>query len=497
MNILSISQVQTQNPQTGFETLPIQNQKTADYEKGRTFSDFLRDAQKAEEKVQSDNTKTVSEDNFAKSEEIAKKDEHSLSKNDSNDSAEKSETKLSEDRKKSLAKNDSEDEKNGENVKKASEKNPSDGEFILAGLNGFNSDNNLSDFSENIDLEERKITLGDVDSEIDDKTLSWLLSSAKFDESEEISNDDFSALIDAASEFIPGSESEDEKLASAQNLSSSDPKMFLDVVAAENALNQARGAVKSEHDLNSDKKIASNTEINEKKKGARLSVHDLRTKYLFEDNSAKVDSSKIVQKAAEKKEISLSMQQQNENNVQMTMELAAKAQENITASSAQVAGASGSDFQAMLSNAVQENAPDFVKAGNIVLKDSNQGTINLILRPEGLGNVKISLNLDDKNLSAQITVQTKEAMDAFRESISSLKQAFTESGFETGSFDLNFSNNQDQQGFAQSGGQGQNQQNIGILAQKSYGEFVTTDALASGEGAITSSDGSYAINIVA
>ena len=121
----------------------------------------------------------------------------------------------------------------------------------------------------------------------------------------------------------------------------------------------------------------------------------------------------------------------------------------------------------------------------------------MILRPEGLGNVKISLNLDDKNLSAQITVQTKEAMDAFRESISSLKQAFAESGFETGSFDLNFSNNQNQQGFAQSGEQEQNQQNIGILAQKSYGEFVTADALASGEMAETSSEGRYAINIVA
>jgi flagellar hook-length control protein FliK len=187
------------------------------------------------------------------------------------------------------------------------------------------------------------------------------------------------------------------------------------------------------------------------------------------------------------------MQKQADGNIQMTMELAAKAEQNITSSSAQSAGANGSNFQAMLSNAVQENAPDFVKAGNIVLKDNKQGSINLILRPEGLGNVKISLNLDDKNLSAQIVVHTKEAMEAFKESIPSLKQAFTESGFETGSFDLNFSNNQsNQQGFAQ--GENQNQQ---LFAQKSYGEFVTPGALAQEGAAEAYTDTAYGINIVA
>jgi len=324
-------------------------------------------------------------------------------------------------------------------------------------------------------------------SEIDDKMLAWLVASTKDVENEDISNEDFAALIDAAVEFIPGSETEEEKLVSAQNLAVSDPKLFLEAV--ENAEPAARGAVKSELALD-DKKLAVSKE---KKNDSKISVHDLRTHRLLDENDSKIASDKIVQKSAERKEISLSMQKQADGNVQMTMELMAKAEQNITSSSSQSAGANGSNFQAMLSNAVQENAPDFVKAGNIVLKDNNQGSINLILRPEGLGNVKISLNLDDKNLSAQILVHTKEAMDAFKESIPSLKQAFTESGFETGSFDLNFSNNQsNQQGFAQ--GENQNQQ---LFAQKSYGEFVTPGALAHEGSADSSMEGSYAINIVA
>ena len=259
---------------------------------------------------------------------------------------------------------------------------------------------------------------------------------------------------------------------------------------------QTEAVSKSRADLSlTDKKSAQTTTAKDKKNELKLAVHDLRTRHVFEDSSAKVDATKAVQKSAEKKEITLSMQQQNETNVQMTMELAAKAQENITSSSSQAAAASGSDFQQMLSNAVQDNAPDFVKAGNIVLKDNNQGTINLVLKPEGLGNVKISLNLDDKNLSAQITVQTKEAMDAFRESIQSLKQAFTESGFETGSFDLNFSNQQ--QNFAQGDGNQSQQQDASFLAHQSYGEFVTARALASGDVADAYAGGDYSVNIVA
>ncbi|MBR1615429.1 MAG: flagellar hook-length control protein FliK, partial [Treponema sp.] len=128
-------------------------------------------------------------------------------------------------------------------------------------------------------------------------------------------------------------------------------------------------------------------------------------------------------KGVSQNELKVAYRQDSQDSVQLTMELAAKANQNITSSSAQAAAAHGSDFQQMLSNTVQHNAAEFVKAGNIILKDANQGTINLILKPESLGNVKISLSLSDKTISGQILVASKEAYDAFRDNIESIKQA--------------------------------------------------------------------------
>lgn len=483
MNILSISQVQTQAPLVDISQELSQSQKSASSEKA-SFADLLREAKNASSDSKPVKTEKSEEKAPVEAEKIAKNDENVDSSKVSDKKAENVPEKNEKSEK--LTKKKSSDEV--ENLKNLAKTNSGEETLAAQNMNLVGNYRIQKIAPQNEDLASAEAVDGLAEnSEIDDKMLAWLVASTKDVENEDISNEDFAALIDAAVEFIPGSETEEEKLVSAQNLAVSDPKLFLEAV--ENAEPAARGAVKSELALD-DKKLAVSKE---KKNDSKISVHDLRTHRLLDENDSKIASDKIVQKSAEKKEISLSMQKQADGNVQMTMELMAKAEQNITSSSSQSAGANGSNFQAMLSNAVQENAPDFVKAGNIVLKDNNQGSINLILRPEGLGNVKISLNLDDKNLSAQILVHTKEAMDAFKESIPSLKQAFTESGFETGSFDLNFSNNQsNQQGFAQ--GENQNQQ---LFAQKSYGEFVTPGTLAHEGSADSSMEGSYAINIVA
>lgn len=487
MNILSISQAQTQNAQSDFnQMLSAQTQKTSDGEKS-SFADYLRDARKTSENTETAKNDKYEENSSSEAEKVAKNDESVVSSKNPEKKEEKTDEKNEKSEK--LAQKKSSEDKNGEE----SSKNVKPNENLVVQNPNFArayniqavSDENVSEVA----VVDAEVSLSSDNIEIDEKTLSWLMSSGRIEEKgDEISNEDFTAMIDAAVEFIPGEESEEEKLLSAQNLAVKDPAFFLQSV--ENDVgNAAKTVVKTELSLDDKKNAVSK----EKKNDSKISVHDLRTHRLLDENDSKIASDKIVQKSAEKKEINLSMQKQADGNVQMTMELAARAEQNITSSSSQSAGANGSNFQAMLSNAVQENAPDFVKAGNIVLKDNKQGSINLILRPEGLGNVKISLNLDDKNLSAQILVHTKEAMDAFKESIPSLKQAFTESGFETGSFDLNFSNNQsNQQGFAQ--GENQNQQ---LIAQKSYGEFVTPGALAHEGSADSSMEGSYAINIVA
>lgn len=196
-------------------------------------------------------------------------------------------------------------------------------------------------------------------------------------------------------------------------------------------------------------------------------------------------------------EIRVAYNQNQQESVQLTMEMAARAgaEQNITSSSAQAAGAAGSDFQQMLSNSVQQNAADFVKAGSIVLRDNNQGTINLVLKPESLGNVKISLSLSDKTISGQILVASKEAYDAFRENIDSIKQAFAQSGFDTGSFDLSFAG---QQGFSNDGGNGAREnarQDAVAVANKSYGDLVSSPSDGAQDGYEQSGD--HSVNIVA
>ena len=130
---------------------------------------------------------------------------------------------------------------------------------------------------------------------------------------------------------------------------------------------------------------------------------------------------------------------------EFVMTLGQNVQHNILSLDNQSASAASSNFQAMLTNQIQANAGEFVKAGSIVLRDNNMGTINLVLRPESLGNVKISLQLSDKVINGQIVVSTQEAYNAFKDSADILRNAFSQNGFDANAFTVAYSG-------AQSGG---------------------------------------------
>lgn len=148
-----------------------------------------------------------------------------------------------------------------------------------------------------------------------------------------------------------------------------------------------------------------------------------------------------LEKADEKKsQLKITDVKYDRNTAEMTLDLAKadSVQMNILSSNSQTASANGSQFQAMLTNQIQQSAPDLVKAGNIILKDNDVGQIKLVLNPESLGNVKIDLHISEKNITGRIIVASAEAYNAFKESADSLRQAFINSGFETAGFDLQF-----------------------------------------------------------
>ena len=103
---------------------------------------------------------------------------------------------------------------------------------------------------------------------------------------------------------------------------------------------------------------------------------------LFENIFTVTDERSVEQKIADFKSEMKSDYSEQDNSLNLSLSLSETAKQNILSSNNQTAGASGSTFQQMLSQQIQFNAPDFVRAGNIVLQDNNSGSINMILKPE-------------------------------------------------------------------------------------------------------------------
>ncbi len=164
-------------------------------------------------------------------------------------------------------------------------------------------------------------------------------------------------------------------------------------------------------------------------KEQKISVEDQRTQKITALNeSSKNENKNFGKNSAEENNFMMQMNQENAVN------------ENVLSMNNQSASSNGSNFQAMLSNQISQNASEIVKSGSIILKDNNQGTINLVLHPDDLGNVKIHLSMDGKTLSGHIAVTTKEALQVFKDNAETLREAFIKNGFDVSNFDVSLSN---------------------------------------------------------
>ena len=241
---------------------------------------------------------------------------------------------------------------------------------------------------------------------------------------------------------------------SEESEDSAELKVLADV-SSEIQSNQIEGDKKSE---TSDLDFSGKNDEGKKQfaldKDGKIKVEDQRTKPELEREIADAKKS-----AVKTSEIKLT----NENTAVMSVELNPNAEADVNT---QTAASNGSNFQAMLSNQLHNVAPEFVKAGNLILKDNNQGTINLVLHPDDLGNVKIHLSLDGKTLSGHITVATKEALQVFKDNAETLREAFIKNGFDTASFDVAMNNGGS---FNQNMGFAGQDDGTSLFAKRAYG----------------------------
>lgn len=280
-------------------------------------------------------------------------------------------------------------------------------------------------------------------------------------------------------------DAEDENISLSENIE----LQGSDIAALLNASEKTENQSDSDKEFSSGKHNSAAKKISSDKE-RKITVTDLRSQGQDGEVAASNDK-KLSAKSGLKTEI----RYDGKNAAEMTMNLADGIQQNLTSSNAQTASASSSTFQAMLSNQLQNNAADFVKAGNIVLKDNDAGQIKLILNPESLGNVKIDLEISDKTLTGRITVASREAFNAFKESSESLRQAFINSGFENAGFELAMAGSDSFGGNLN--GREQNDAGKAFAAGKAYTEDTVYTDYGADNNAEFAFSAANSINIVA
>jgi flagellar hook-length control protein FliK len=188
---------------------------------------------------------------------------------------------------------------------------------------------------------------------------------------------------------------------------------------------EARKAVLGEKDGRNRLDEARNRD---RKRGATVEVRDFRSTGA---EIAQKDSVVQVKASAESR-----FGEGSSRDITLELRLPNQGQQNQSAVTSWETKASQA-FEDILARELHQNFNnDIVRHASVVLRDSSEGTIRLALKPESLGNVKISLQMAENKITGHITVESEEALRAFEREITSLEKAFVESGFEGANLEM-------------------------------------------------------------
>ncbi len=113
------------------------------------------------------------------------------------------------------------------------------------------------------------------------------------------------------------------------------------------------------------------------------------------------------------------------------------------------------DASAHLRQALHEHLNgDIVRAARLVIRNRDSGEIRLHLKPESLGSVRISLQMQDGHIAGRIIVDNQTVREAFEQNLASLQRAFQESGLEASGVEVSVADSGGRQdGGGETGGQ--------------------------------------------
>lgn len=421
-----------------------------------SFADLLRQNNQSEKTDMTDNKAVIQNAQTEKTEEKSISGESEKVENQSkNETAEKSEKTDNQNEDKKIKNSDEKNVKQSDSEKQTVEnKEKNDSSSVMLERNK-PADVSKKEVSDNKDAKKIKT----------DKKLENELNR-------------MSELIDEDSKNI----SSDEVLQTAAAANLDNAKNAKGIPEHKDTLNELK--IDSENIASdSESSLPSFEKISYLDKDEKIIVRDQRTQIVDENQNSKNTN-----------KFNTTIQMNDDNTATITMDMAGQNSEaNMLALNNQTAASNGSDFQAMLNNQLQVSTPDFVQTGSLLLKNNDKGTINLVLHPDDLGNVKIQLSMDGKTVSAHITVNTKEALEVFKDNAQTLREAFAKNGFDTANFDVSYnggSNSQNQNSHEFSGGNE-------YIARQAYSEFSNTNDGYSQNEIEYVNNSDYSINIVA